>query len=169
LDVSGFAMNSFGQDLRMERLSRGIALEEITAVTKICQRHLVALEEERFRLLPGGILNKGIVRGYAAAVGLDQSDWTERFLRACDASGEVVPEDRGWLEFATNVGKERIQRKEAAAARMRWIAATLLLMVVVTAAVRCYGQYAGWWPTLLPVHWSAARTVFVRLLSWIKL
>ena len=57
-------MGSFGEDLRAERVSRGIALEDITAVTKISQRHLVALEQERFRLLPGGILSKGIVRGY---------------------------------------------------------------------------------------------------------
>jgi hypothetical protein len=57
-------MGNFGEDLRMERLSRGIALEDITAVTKISQRHLLALEQERFRLLPGGILSKGIVRGY---------------------------------------------------------------------------------------------------------
>ena len=63
-------------------MSRGIALEHITAVTKISQHHLVALEQEKFRQLPGGILNKGIVRGYAGAIGLDQRDWTERFLQA---------------------------------------------------------------------------------------
>jgi len=37
-------MGNFGEDLRMERLTRGIALEEITAVTKISRHHLVALE-----------------------------------------------------------------------------------------------------------------------------
>ena len=41
-------MGSFGEDLRAERLSRGIALEDITEVTKISQRHLVALEQETF-------------------------------------------------------------------------------------------------------------------------
>ena len=74
-------MGNFGEDLRKERLARGVALEDITAVTKISQRHLVALEQERFRLLPGGILSKGIVRGYAGALGLDPQDWTERFLQ----------------------------------------------------------------------------------------
>jgi len=43
LPFSRSPMGSFGEDLRMERLSRGIALEEITAVTKISQRHLLAL------------------------------------------------------------------------------------------------------------------------------
>src|SRR5690242_11919650 len=96
-------MGSFGEDLRMERTSRGIALEHITAVTKISQHHLVALEQEKFRQLPGGILSKGIIRGYANAIGLDQQDWTERFLKAYTASG-LVMEDPNWTAFASNVG-----------------------------------------------------------------
>jgi cytoskeleton protein RodZ len=132
-------MGNFGEDLRMERISRGIALEEITAVTKISPRYLEALEQEKFRLLPGGILNKGIVRGYASAVGLDQSDWTERFLKAYAASGQMVDDDRDWMEFASNVGKARIQRREAMEMRLRWVGAILLVLVVAAWALawRC--------------------------------
>jgi cytoskeleton protein RodZ len=147
-------MGNFGEDLRRERLARGVALEDITAVTKISQRHLIALEQERFRLLPGGILSKGIVRGYAASVGLDPQDWTQRFLRA---SGESSAED--WTTFASNVGKARILRREAAEVRLRWIGAMLLLLVVIAGAflvVRYYGVLHGWWPTLLPLHEFAA-------------
>src|SRR5215469_11521448 len=97
-------MGSFGEDLRMERTSRGIALEHITKVTKISQHHLVALEKEEFRQLPGGILSKGIVRGYAGAIGLDQHDWTERFMQAYRASGLIL-EDQNWTAFASNVGR----------------------------------------------------------------
>src|SRR5215469_10174116 len=112
-------MGTFSEDLRMERTSRGIALEHITAVTKISQHHLVALEQGEFRQLPGGILSKGIVRGYAGALGLDQSDWTERFLKATTASGVSV-EDPDWTSFAFNVGKARMERREAAEFRLRW-------------------------------------------------
>jgi cytoskeleton protein RodZ len=148
-------MGSFGEDLRMERIARGIALEEITAKTKISQRHLLALEQERFRLLPGGILSKGIVRGYASALGLDEQDWTERFLRACDAAGQAVEDERGWTAFATNVGKARIVRHDEVELRMRWAGAAILVLVVLTAGfliVRLYGLRAGWWTTLLPSH-----------------
>lgn len=147
-------MSTFGEDLRMERLSRGIALEQITAVTKISRQHLIALEEERFRLLPGGILSKGIIRGYAGAVGLDEGDWTERFLRAYHASGEMREDDRSWTEFASNVGKARILRRDRMEMRLRWIGALLLLLVGVAGAclaVRYFGLRAGWWPTLLPL------------------
>jgi cytoskeleton protein RodZ len=126
-------MGNFGEDLRMERLSRGVALEEITAVTKISQHHLVALEQERFRLLPGGILSKGIVRGYTGALGLDQHDWTERFLKAYRASGLVIDDDRSWTAFAANVGKARMMRRDAMELRLRWAGAILLLLIVAAA------------------------------------
>jgi cytoskeletal protein RodZ len=171
-------MGNFGEDLRMERLSRGIALEDISAVTKISQRYLLALEQEKFRLLPGGILNKGIVRSYAGALGLNQHDWTERYLKAYNASGQVTEDDRSWTAFAQNVGKARILRHDAVEVRLRWIGAILLLLVVAAAAflsVRYYGLRAGWWTTLIPVNevsaafhaaWSSVHDFFGRILSW---
>ncbi len=146
-------MSSFGEDLRMERMSRGIALEDITAVTKISQHHLLALEQERFRQLPGGILNKGIIRGYASAVGLDQQDWTDRFLKAYQASGQADEND--WTTFASNVGKARLQQREAAEFRLRWAGVVVLVGIVALLgflAVRFYGVKAGWWPTVIPLN-----------------
>src|ERR1039457_1790229 len=102
-------MSTFGEELRSQRLSRGIALEQISAVTKISQRHLVALEQDRFRQLPGGILSKGIVRGYVGAIGLDQHDWTDRFVRAYADQGQTLDDDHGWMTFASNVGQDRIR------------------------------------------------------------
>jgi cytoskeletal protein RodZ len=145
-------MGSFGEDLRMERVSRGIALKDITAVTKISCQYLEALEQERFRALPGGILSKGIVRGYADAVGLDRCAWTERYLMAYAASGQVLDDDRSWMEFASNVGKARLLRSNAREKRLRWIGAILLLagMAAAFLAARHFGLRAGWWPGLLP-------------------
>jgi cytoskeletal protein RodZ len=171
-------MGNFGEDLRMERLTRGVALEEITAVTKISQHHLVALEQERFRLLPGGILSKGIVRGYVGALGLDQSDWTERFLTAYRASGQVIDDDRSWTAFAANVGKARMLRRDAMEMRLRWAGAIVLFLLVAVSAffsVRYLGIRVGWWQTLLPVHQSAmvegavnsAHQLVSRAVTWL--
>lgn len=160
-------MGNFGEDLRKERLMRGVALEEITAITKISQRHLVALEQERFRLLPGGILSKGIVRGYAGALGLDPNDWTERFLRAYTASGQMMEDDRNWTAFASNVGKARMLRHEALEMRLRWLGAILLMLAVAVAifmAVRYFGLRAGWWHSLMP--WQGAVGAFHGSWSW---
>ena len=178
--LSWVSMGSFGEDLRMERLSRGVALEEITAVTKISRRHLIALEQEKFRLLPGGILSKGIVRGYAGAIGLDQNDWTDRFLQAYSASGQTIEDEKGWAAFASNVGKARILRHDAIAIRLRWLGAVLLLLLVIAGGyitIRYYGLRAGWWQTLLPMEelsqwaqgfWSVVRTIWVHVMAWLN-
>jgi cytoskeletal protein RodZ len=170
-------MGSFGEDLRKERLARGFALEDISAVTKISQRHLIALEQERFRQLPGGILSKGIVRGYAGAIGLDPQDWTERFLQAFNTAGQISDEDGGWTTFASNVGKARLLRREAFEVRLRWIGAILLFVLVAAAAfltVRYYGVRVGWWRSFLPIPGaslgfrsalSSTRGLVVHLLS----
>ena len=153
-------MGSFGEDLRAARVSRGVPLEKITEVTKISQRHLVALEQEKFRQLPGGILSKGILRGYVGAIGLDERDWTDRFLKACSASGAPLAEtDQSWTAFASNVGRDRLERREAMEARMRWIGAFALVLIVAVAAfltVRYFGQRAAWWSSLMPGHHVSA-------------
>lgn len=165
-------MGNFGEELRTERITRGIALEHITAITKISQHHLLALEQEQFRQLPGGILNKGIVRGYAGAIGLDQNDWTDRFVKAYAASGLVL-DDPNWTAFAFNVGKARIQQREAIEFRLRWAGALVLLLGVLVAGflmVRYYGMRAGWWSTLIPPNPVTPRVygVFLTLRSWIS-
>lgn len=156
------SMGSFGEELRLERLNRGIALERITEVTKISQRHLVALEENKFRVLPGGILNKGIVRGYVNVLGLNEMDWISRFQREYVASGELLEDDRNWIEFAANVGRARVRPRDAATERLKWAGALLLLLVVGIAgyfAVRYFGYRSGWWPTVVPGREAAANAV----------
>lgn len=166
-------MGNFGDELRKERLARGIALEDITAVTKISQRHLVALEGDQFRQLPGGILSKGIVRGYVGALGLDPQDWTDRFLRASGDSGATTAEGEGWTAFASNVGRARILRHDAAELRLRWLGAALLAIVVVIlgfVTLRFIGVRAGWWSSMIPGHaiwqgaWSTAHSLAARIM-----
>lgn len=163
-------MGSFGEELRMERVSRGIALEQITAITKISRHHLLALEQESFGQLPGGILNKGIVRGYASALGLDQQDWTDRYLRAYTASGQSATAEPDWTAFAFNVGRARIERREALEFRVRWLMASVILAGVAAGfylMIRFYGVRAGWWSTLLPAHppLTTLHSTFVSLLN----
>lgn len=97
-------MGNFGEELRHERESRGVPLETISEKTKVIKRYLTALEDEKFDALPGGILSKGIVRGYARTVGLDETVWVERFVTASREHGQS---DGDWSEFVQNVGKAR--------------------------------------------------------------
>jgi len=123
-------MAQFGEELRRERESRGIALELITDSTKISGRHLVALERERFEQLPGGVFNKGIVRGYARAVGLDEEFWVARYVSAYHASGLVKSDDADWIQFAENVVKGRETEGARANLRLRWAGVFVLLVLI---------------------------------------
>ena len=104
-------------------------------------------------MLPGGILNKGIVRGYAGALGLDPQDWTERFMRAYGASGQPIDDEQGWDDICQQCGQSAIAAARSRRDRLRWIGAGLLVLAVIAATflcVRYYGVQAGWWTTLLP-------------------
>lgn len=164
-------MSTFGEELRTQRLSRGIALEQITAVTKISLRHLMALEQDRFQQLPGGILSKGIVRGYAGAVGLDTRDWTDRFLKASNQCGITMnPADDGWATFASNVAKERMERRDAIEQRLRWVGAVVLVALVAALGfltVRYYGVRAGWWSSMIPLP-EKANVVAAHVAAWMR-
>ncbi|AXC13123.1 Transcriptional regulator [Acidisarcina polymorpha] len=123
-------MGQFGEELRRERESRGVSLECIINSTKISGRHLSALEREQFEQLPGGVFNKGIVRGYARAVGIDEEAWIQRFMSAYKESGLLKAEDGDWVEFAENVVKGRKSEGDRPAARLRWAGVFLLLMLI---------------------------------------
>jgi len=119
----------FGEELRRERVSRGIELETISGTTKIITRYLTALEDEQFDALPGGILSKGIVRGYARVVGLDESAWVERFLEASQPLG-LPNSDDGWAAFAHNVGSSRLRSSSRPEMRLRWTGVLMLVLVL---------------------------------------
>jgi cytoskeletal protein RodZ len=123
-------MGQFGEDLKRERETRGIAIDAITNVTKISGRHLLALEQERFDALPGGVFNKGIMRGYARVVGLDEDAWVGRFMSAYQQSGQLKDDDVSWIEFAENVSKSRHEDTLRPDVRLRWAGVAVLLVLL---------------------------------------
>jgi cytoskeleton protein RodZ len=124
-------MGKFGDTLRQEREFRGISLDAITRVTKISNRHLVALEQEHFDVLPGGVFNKSMVREYARVVGLDQEEWVGRYLSAHQSTGALADED-GWMRFAENASKARGESGggNRPDQRLRWTGIAILLLLV---------------------------------------
>ncbi len=122
-------MGHFGDALRSERVSRGVSLEAISEKTKVVTRYLTALEDEQFEALPGGILSKGIVRGYVRALGLDEASWIERFMAASQERG-LAPVDRNWAEFAENVSRGRVRNPVRDRLHLRWSVVAVLLILL---------------------------------------
>ena len=72
-------MIPIGQDLKRERELRGISLKEIAEFTKINIRFLRALEEGQFDVLPGKFFTRGIIRGYAKYLGLEEESVLNKY------------------------------------------------------------------------------------------
>lgn len=119
---------SFGDRLRRERELRGIKLDEICESTKISKRNLLALEEEHFDQLPGGIFNKGFVRAYARYLGLDEEQAVNDFLAASanyEQPAALQPPP------ATSLVKAPVIPSDAATARRQRLWALLAALVLV--------------------------------------
>jgi cytoskeleton protein RodZ len=80
-------LQTVGQDLRAARLRRGDEIAQVSRALKIRKDHLEALEEDRVEDLPGKTYAIGFVRSYARHLGLDATEYVERFKR--DISGRA--------------------------------------------------------------------------------
>jgi flagellar biosynthesis protein FlhG len=69
-----------GEYLRKVRLTRGIELSDISQRTKISERYLRAIEEERFSDMPAPVYVRGYVLEYARALRMDAHRVTESYL-----------------------------------------------------------------------------------------
>lgn len=135
-------MGQFGAALRKEREDRGIALETIVESTKVSSRHLLSLEQDRFDLLPGGVFNKGIVRSYARAIGLDEEVWIGRFLEAYQQTLPSKEDEAGWTEFAENVSRAR-ERSAARPFRLRWAGVFMLMALLAVSGYLVWHYVSG--------------------------
>src|SRR5207249_5605529 len=66
------ARGNFGERLKREREMREVSLEELTKATRISTRFLLALENEDWEKLPGGVFGHGFVRTIARYLGLSE-------------------------------------------------------------------------------------------------
>jgi cytoskeletal protein RodZ len=122
------AKGNFGERLKREREMREVTLEELTKATRISTRFLLALENESWDKLPGGVFGHGFVRTIARYLGLDE----ESFLSEYD----MARGDKSQLEPAKP--EERIP------APPRWIPVVAVLVILLLAIGLFYAGRYGW-------------------------
>ncbi|MGN5650215.1 helix-turn-helix domain-containing protein [Bacillus sp. Brlt_9] len=64
-------MTELGQKLKEARGTKGLSIDQLHEVTKIQKRHLVAIEEGNYDVLPGAFYARAFIKQYADAVGLN--------------------------------------------------------------------------------------------------
>lgn len=126
-------MESLGARLKKEREQRKITLDDISLSTKIATRFLVAIEEEQFDQLPGGIFNKGFVRSYARYLGIDENQAVADYVAATTT---ILPESPQGEIPERKVPEVRQRGSGDATAGIRWeILAVGLLVIAFGLAV----------------------------------
>jgi cytoskeletal protein RodZ len=97
-----------GDMLREARERRGLELDDVERVTKIRVRHLRAMEEDRWDLLPGSAYARGFLRTYATCVGLDSAALMHEYRRRHEPPDEGYPDDEPLLLKAPGSGRPRL-------------------------------------------------------------
>ena len=134
---------TFGEHLRREREMRGVSLDEVSQATRIGTRFLEALEDERWKDLPGGVFNRGFLRSIARYLGLDEEALVAEYVQATNDHPQIAE----WSPSALDRGAEQRPKSNR---RLVF----LLFLLVLTAL-----GAGGWWGwTQYGSMWRAWRS-----------
>jgi hypothetical protein len=116
------ARQGVGDQLRAARDAQGLSLGDISAQTRVAERHLITIEEGRFADLAAPTYAVGFSRAYARAVGLDEAEIATRVRRLIDAQPHARP--------ATLPSFEPGDPARVPPSRIAWLAGLAAVVVV---------------------------------------
>jgi cytoskeletal protein RodZ len=119
---------SIGENLRLAREARGVALRDISEQTRISMRYLEAIEADDYGRLPGGIFTRSFIRAYAKFIAYDEDQAMEEYGRTLSERG-VANEDSSPKTYKSLVYTD----DGGAQNRSRFM--TLLLAIVILAVL----------------------------------
>lgn len=127
-------MFAIGSSLKDARLRMGLDLATAAEATKIRSRHLQALEDEQFDVLPGQTYVRGFLKTYADFLGLDGQLYVDEYSSRFWVNDDGSPATRR---------KVRYRRKHHGRIEMNMIVLTLVAIVGVTALVIAAWKFGG--------------------------
>lgn len=80
-------MATLGQELKTRREEKGLTIKQVAVSTLVGVRFLQAIEDDDYRILPGGIFNRAFVRKYANQVGLDEQTAVQMYEEQLSLQG----------------------------------------------------------------------------------
>src|SRR5690606_16278530 len=84
---------TLGEKLRQAREERGISISEVAEQTRISPLYLESIEKDDYKILPGGIFNKGFIKSYAKFIGYDEHQALSEYQKAVAAAEEANEPD----------------------------------------------------------------------------
>ncbi len=130
---AGGGESSLGAQLGAARERRNISLRELSDQTRIARRYLEAIEQDKYKELPGGIFNRSFIKAYAKAVGFSEEEAIKAYTKVAREHGEEPD------ELPTSRQHSRIYM-DGDTARSPMLTALLSLVIL---AIISLGIYAG--------------------------
>jgi transcriptional regulator with XRE-family HTH domain len=145
--TSSAERQAFGRRLRAEREKRRITLETIAAATKIKASTFARLEAGDASAMPAGVLRRGYVRQYAAAVGLPSEATAAEFVQLFEDQDSDAAQGGSSAQLRLTLAMDG--KSEAAAGALAAAAAAAeAAALVVVAAVVALMKLGPFWPVL---------------------
>ena len=108
-----------GKRLAEARGARGIELAQVEQRLKIRERHLLAMEEERWELLPGDAYVRGFLRTYGDYLGLDGAALARQYSDEHPAT--PLPDAEQVRQLGTRAQPVRAALRSPGHRRRRWL------------------------------------------------
>jgi Helix-turn-helix domain len=131
-------MFAIGTSLKEARLRKGLDLPTAAEATKIRSRHLQALEDEQFDVLPGQTYVRGFLKTYADYLGLDGQLYVDEYSSRFWVNDDGTPATRR---------KVRVRRKNHGRIELNMVVFTLVVICGITALVIAAWKFGGSTPT----------------------
>ena len=144
-------MESVGQILRAERLRQGLALESVSAGTRIAVGKLSAIEADAVSQFSSAFFYKSFVRQFAGYLGFEFSAISAAVQQAADALPEprLPGQDDGTMPKVAALVLPRVLS-------FRWLYSTASLIAVLVA---CSTLYSVWRASRTGLGFGLSRTI----------
>ncbi|MEY2943810.1 MAG: hypothetical protein RLY97_1824, partial [Pseudomonadota bacterium] len=144
-DMPELTLDTAGGQLERARETQGQSRSDVARLTRIPERHLLALEQGNYAVFPARTYAIGFAKTYARAVGLNEIDIAKTVRSEID--GSSVHDSGGQSDNFEPGDPARVPSK-----RLAWIAAAVAGLVVIAGLVFWNGAYnaGGTLPSTLP-------------------
>lgn len=133
-----------GARLAAERQAHGLTIEQVASQLNLAPRQIVALEADNYAALPGMVIVRGFLRGYAKLLKLDPVPLLAVLVDK-NSPASAVPMRHA---LSASFSESRLPSLTGTGARGKSLPVVAGVAVLVVAA--CVASYAlGWWPESL--------------------
>lgn len=148
---------TLGEKLRQAREARNYSIRDLADLTRIAPNYLEAIEADNYKILPGGIFNKGFIRSFAKTVGVDEKEAMTDYLNIIAEQTANQPIE----EESTRRYNSSSSMADTTGSPLGRLLLTLLVLGLVSAGIYFGVQYLqnnGGFQAVLPTLPTASPT-----------